>query len=278
MRASVAQSMGKGDTSPPTQRSSPAWWGWWKVEGGFRAYQACACLGHGEALENTRKEKWSGIGTRGEKICQNDQGGSLSYYGKLRNIAYFAWKNRSRWQEPEQSFRHRPRATGCILARGGSDWLAAGATAPAMCQLLGLLWRQGASEWRKMEEVKKQDPPASSGGRGSWRRKREIHGPIPTLPKFFLPRDPSQLLPSSHQFLLPRQHLFCWSASKGRLFLYYCVFTQVTFTQVAFIRKGDEGSAPGKLETHDSKKAKFTWEYIGINWPWINSGWKLGAS
>lgn len=29
--------------------------------------------------------------------------GRLSCYRKLRNIAYFVWKNRGRWQKPQQS-------------------------------------------------------------------------------------------------------------------------------------------------------------------------------
>lgn len=152
-------------------------------------------------------------------------------------------------------FRHRPRATGCVLARGGSDWLAAGAMASTARQLLGLLWRQGAKQVEEDGGDEEAGSPSWFWRKGSWRRKREIHGPIPTLPKFFLPRDLSQLLSSSHQFLLPSQHHFCWSALKGRLFLYYCVYTQV-----AFICKGGGGSAPGKLQRHDRQNShETTW-------------------
>lgn len=58
-----------------TQHISPVWWGWWETEGGFRAYQACACSGHEGALGKTCKEKRSGVGSRGKKVCQNDWGG-----------------------------------------------------------------------------------------------------------------------------------------------------------------------------------------------------------
>jgi len=36
---------------------------------------------------------------------------------------------------------------------------------------------------------------------------------------------------------------------------------------VAFIHKDAEGLTPGKLKTHESKKAKLMWEEMDINWP-----------
>lgn len=84
--------------------------------------------------------------------------------------------------------RHRPRATGCVLAWG------------AVCQLLGLLPRQGASGWRKMEGTKKQDPPADSGGWVLEGESEKFTEPFQLCPNFSSPGKQQGPFPTSAQF------------------------------------------------------------------------------
>lgn len=110
-----------------TQCSSPAWRGWWESEGGFRAHQACASLGHDKALRSMRKDEEFQAGDGEEKSCQNDRGKQPISLQETQKHSLFCLEKQRQMAEAWAIFRRKPRAMGCVLARGGSYWLAAGA-------------------------------------------------------------------------------------------------------------------------------------------------------
>lgn len=77
--------------------------------------------------------------------------GSLSYYGKPRN-SVFCLEKQKQMAGAWVIFRHRPRAAGCVLVRGGSGWFAAGAMAPATHQVsVGSSQEKARCKWVEKE-------------------------------------------------------------------------------------------------------------------------------
>lgn len=124
---------------------------------------------------------------RSARITGGGGGGSLSYYGKLGNIAYFVWKNRSRWLEPEQSSgtglgrRAASLPEEAVTDLPQEQWLRPRASSWGCCE------GRVQSRWRKMEGMKRQDPPAGSGGRGLEGEREKFMDPFPLCPNFSSP-------------------------------------------------------------------------------------------